>query len=50
MEKQTMYFIRKTNITVIDLSNRSSFYSRVIPLLEQTGDLHDIDKTVVLFD
>ncbi|CAF3944713.1 unnamed protein product [Rotaria sordida] len=47
-DKQTMYFIRKQNITVIDLSNKLSFQYRIVPLIEQTGDINGIDKTVGL--
>ncbi|CAF5079533.1 unnamed protein product, partial [Rotaria sp. Silwood1] len=47
-ETQTMYFIRKQNIIVIDLSNKFSFQYRVLPLIEQTGYISGIDKTVVL--
>ncbi|CAF4978957.1 unnamed protein product [Rotaria sp. Silwood1] len=47
-ETQTMYFIQKQNIIVIDLSNKFSFQYRVLPLIEQTGYISGIDKTVVL--
>lgn len=46
-DQQTMYFISKQNITVIDLSNRSSFHYRILPLIEQSGNISNIDKTVV---
>ena len=36
-----------TNVTVFDLSNNISFHYRVLPLIEQSGDIYDIDKTVV---
>ncbi|CAF4326656.1 unnamed protein product [Rotaria sp. Silwood2] len=47
-DTQIMYFIRKQNIIVIDLSNKFSFQYRVLPLIEQTGYINGIDKTVVL--
>ncbi|CAF3595271.1 unnamed protein product, partial [Rotaria sp. Silwood2] len=46
-DKQCMYFITKQNITVIDLSNKLSFHYRVLPLIEQSGNIDGIDKTVV---
>ena len=45
--RQRMYYIRKTNITVVDLSDRSSFYYHVIPLTEISGSIDGIDKTVI---
>ena len=46
-DQQTMYFISKQYVTVIDLSNRSSFHYRTLPLIEQSGNISNIDKTVV---
>ncbi len=46
-DQQMMYFIRKQNIILVNLSNKSSFYYRILPLIEQTGDINNIDKTVV---
>jgi hypothetical protein len=46
-DQQTMYFISKQNVTLIDLSNKSSFHYRVLPLMEQSGNINGIDKTVV---
>ena len=45
--QQTMYFISKQNVTVVDLSNKSSFHYRLFPLIEQSGNISGIDKTVV---
>jgi len=44
---QRMYFIRKTNIIVVDLSDRSSFYYRILPLTEMSGSINGIDKTII---
>jgi hypothetical protein len=46
-DQQMMYFIRKKSIILVNLSNKSSFYYRVLPLIEQTGDISNTDKTVV---
>jgi hypothetical protein len=46
-DQQTMYFISKQNVILVDLSNKSSFRYRVLPLIQQTGDISNIDKTVV---
>ncbi|UJR07180.1 hypothetical protein I4U23_011468 [Adineta vaga] len=46
-EKQIMYFIQKENIILIDLSNKSSFNYQILPLIQQTGDIQHIDKTIV---
>ena len=50
VDQQIMYFISKQNVTLIDLSNKSSFHYRVLPLIEQSGNINGIDKTVVLSD
>ncbi|CAF1430915.1 unnamed protein product [Rotaria sordida] len=47
VDKQCMYFITKQNVTVIDLSNKVSFHYRVLPLIEQSGNIDSIDKTIV---
>jgi len=46
-DQQMMYFISKQNITLVNLSNKSSFNYRVLQLIERTGDISKIDKTVV---
>jgi hypothetical protein len=46
-DQQIMYFISKQNITLVNLSNKSSFNYRVLQLIERTGDISKIDKTVV---
>lgn len=46
-DRQTMYFISQSNITIVDLSNKASFSYRVLPLIEQSGNITDINKTVV---
>jgi hypothetical protein len=50
VDQQMMYFISKQNVTLVNLSNKSSFHYRVLPLIEQTGDITTIDKTVVFGD
>lgn len=47
VDRQMMYFISKQNVTLVDLSNKSSFRYHVLPLVEETGDIATIDKTVV---
>jgi len=49
-DQQTMYFISKQNVILVDLSNKSSFRYRVLPLIQQTGLISNIDKTVVFDD
>ncbi len=49
-DQQMMYFISKQNVTLVNLSNKSSFHYRILPLIEQTGDITTIDKTVVFGD
>ena len=49
-DQQMMYFISKQNVTLVDLSNKSSFHYRVLPLIEQSGNINTIDKTVVFGD
>jgi hypothetical protein len=49
-DQQMMYFISEQNVTLVDLSNKSSFHYRVLPLIKQTGDINNIDKTVVFDD
>ena len=46
-DKQKMYFISKENLTLVDISDKSSFNYRVFPLIQQTGNMTTIDKTVV---
>ncbi|CAF0984279.1 unnamed protein product [Rotaria sp. Silwood1] len=47
IDKQRMYFITKQNVIVIDLSNKLSFHYRVLSLIERSGNIDAIDKTVV---
>jgi hypothetical protein len=46
-DQQIISFVNKENVTLIDLSNKSSFHYRVLPLNEQSGNISGIDKTVV---